>query len=171
MVKLWANEIVRYVLARFTIVFSVMILVFLLFDRTSLISSRAPILLSTLSALLFVFVLLPVYGFIALIFRFCGSRDHTNVVKKLYVTEFVSLYVAIAFAFIVFYYDIENPGSGRSFGDSTGQLLRDGVLTELGLRDSLKNIASIVLLACLVQFLSLLYIMWFVGTAEGKNGR
>jgi hypothetical protein len=107
-----------------------------------------------------------------------GLRNYKNVASAFWIkvekhfktslilSELFTFYVLIGFSF--YFYGMENPGNGISFGVSDGELLQNGQLTEMGLRDSIKNIAGVVVVSALIQFFNVAY---FVSRVLFEDGR
>jgi hypothetical protein len=131
-----------------------------------------PILISLFFSVFFTLVWLAIYGTTSTFLYLFWYHRTKYFEVSLFISELVTFYVFIGFAFYFYLYGMENPGNGISFGVSDGALLQNGRLTELGLRDSIKNIAAIIFGTGLVQFFNAVYLVskinYELGNEDGR---
>jgi hypothetical protein len=156
-ISLWRTFVLRTALA--LVVFLPLSFLDIIVGRIRPTEFLGPLLISLFVSVCFSFLWLLVYMILNLLRKLFGMIKYQNLSNFHMFAEFVSLYALIGFAFLFYFYGVESPGNGLSYGVSEGQLLRNGVLTELGLRDAIKNISGFILMSCLIQFLNVIFLI------------
>jgi hypothetical protein len=128
-----------------------------------------PVLIALAASIAFTIIWLMTFAMIKTLLRLFKFTDDSGFTRALLLAEFVSLYVFITGAFVFYYYAIENPGNGLSFGVSSGTLLENGKLTELGVRDALNSIAGVTAVSAVLQFVSALHLVSKINFDDKKH--
>jgi hypothetical protein len=160
----------RLFIARFLLtlmVFTPLSFYDVIIGRIKLTEILGPTLMALFASFCFSLAWLITYAIARLVLRWRGFSGERLFNSALILSELVSLYIFIAAAFLFYYYIVENPGNGVSFGITEGPLLQNGKLTELGVRDAIDNIAGVILVSIVIQFLNAIF--WLLKLKLGNK--